>query len=164
MIIIADQLPSNTKQLQAPIDQVFLLIKWMDLRLFFFYELLFMKNYTPLRLSLLQNQYFQNLSWKLWSDMKRNMPWKNSSWPVKQSRLWAAGGCVPVCACWVVETNVLSLLSFLSHFQLNPFIFFPFSMPFWPPSSPPRWSSPPKLNLSSAICGLCFDPFPWLRK
>lgn len=38
--------------------------------------------------------------------------------------------------CWVVETNGLSLLSFLPHFQPDPFLF-PLSLPFRPSSSPP---------------------------
>lgn len=39
------------------------------------------------------------------------------------------------CVCWVVETNGLSLLSFLPHFQPDPFLF-PLSLPFRPSSSP----------------------------
>lgn len=33
------------------------------------------------------------------------------------------------CVCWVVETNGLSLLSFLPRFQPDPFLF-PLSLPF----------------------------------
>lgn len=65
------------------------------------------------------------------------MLWKNTSWSVKQYRLWPnPNGCGPVCVRCVVETNGLSLLSFLPHFQPDPFLF-PLSLPFRPSSSPP---------------------------